>query len=141
LKRILLFFCLFLLFGCQSNEKHMTLLDDVSSISISKSAGYGGFNEQYVITTDNKAFISVFEDVLTHAKGKKQKVNIKEEKPDYDLRIRYENGETHGLHLVLGNKGERSRIMYIGHENNSFELLAEDTAILRDLLEDEKVIQ
>jgi len=93
------------------------------------------------MTIDKKAFISVFEDVLTRAERKKQKVNVNEEKPDYDLLIHYENGETHGLHLVLGNKGEKSRIMYIGYENNGFELLSEDTTILRDLLEDEKVIQ
>ncbi len=101
---ILLFsFCTLLLFACQSQEKEMMMLDDISSTSISKSSDYGGINENYIATIDNDTTISRFEEALKDAEGREQKVNVDTEKPDYDILIRYENGETHGLHLVLGN--------------------------------------
>ncbi|WP_185959637.1 hypothetical protein [Lentibacillus cibarius] len=34
-------FCALLLFACQSQDKQMTMLDDISSISIFESDGYG----------------------------------------------------------------------------------------------------
>lgn len=112
----------------------MTLIDNVSSIFISESGAYGGLNENYFTTIDQDAPISKFEEVVKNAEGKKQKVNVDEEKPDYDILVRYENGETHGLHLVLGNTGEKSRIMYIGHEQNGFDISPKDTKLLRDML-------
>ncbi|WP_198153600.1 hypothetical protein [Thalassobacillus sp. C254] len=81
----------------------MMMLDDISSTSISKSSDYGGINENYIATIDNDTTISRFEEALKDAEGREQKVNVDTEKPDYDILIRYENGETHGLHLVLGN--------------------------------------
>ncbi len=105
---LLLSFCTLLLFACQSQEKEMMMLDDISSISISKSSGYGGINENYIATIDNDTTISRFKEALKDAEGREQKVNVDTEKPDYDILIRYENGETHGLHLVLGNTGEKS---------------------------------
>lgn len=139
MKKILLsltlFFCALLLFACQSQDKEMTMLDDISSISLSKSVGYGGINENYIAKVDKYTFISRFEKVFKNAEGKKQKVNVNNEKPDYDILIRYENGETHGLHLVLGDTGEKSRVMYVGHENNCFDISPKDTKVLRDILD------
>lgn len=139
MKKILLsltlFFCALLLFACQSQDKEMTMLDDISSISLSKSVGYGGINENYIAKVDKYTLISRFEKVFKNAEGKKQKVNVNNEKPDYDILIRYENGETHGLHLVLGDTGEKSRVMYVGHENNCFDISPKDTKVLRDILD------
>ncbi|WP_060678635.1 hypothetical protein [Virgibacillus halodenitrificans] len=132
-----LFFCALLLFACQSQEKEMTMLDDISSISISKSSGYGGINENYIATIDKDSTISRFEESLENAEGREQKVNVDTEKPDYDILIRYENGETHGLHLVLGNAGEKSRVMYVGHENNGFDISPEGTEVLKDVLDNQ----
>ncbi|MCF3943905.1 hypothetical protein [Oceanobacillus alkalisoli] len=132
-----LFFCALLLFACQSQEKEMTMLDDISSISISKSSGYGGINENYIATIDKDSTISRFEESLENAEAREQKVNVDTEKPDYDILIRYENGETHGLHLVLGNAGEKSRVMYVGHENNGFDISPEGTEVLKDVLDNQ----
>ncbi|WP_240378196.1 hypothetical protein [Bacillus piscicola] len=132
---LLLSFCALLLFACQSQEEKMTLIDNVSSISISKSDAYGGLNENYFTTIDEDAIISRFEEIVKNAEGRKQKVDVDKEKPDYDILVRYKNGETHGLHLVLGNTGEKSRIMYIGHELNGFDISPKDTNYLRDMLE------
>ncbi|MFD2923175.1 hypothetical protein [Halobacillus naozhouensis] len=96
MKKILLLlslsFCVSLLFACQSQEKEMTLLDDISSISISKSDGYGGINEDYFTTIDKDTLISKFEEALKNAEGKKQKGDVDSENPDYDILIRYEDG-------------------------------------------------
>jgi major membrane immunogen (membrane-anchored lipoprotein) len=130
-------FSALLLFACQSQDKEMTILDDISSISISESDGYGGINENYVTTVDKDSIISRLEVAFKNAKGRKQKVDVDTEKPDYDILIRYENGETHGLHLVLGNTGEKSSVMYVGHENNSFDISPEGTKVLRSVLDNQ----
>ncbi|MYL57579.1 hypothetical protein GLW20_08680 [Virgibacillus halodenitrificans] len=138
MKRIILSlalsFCALFLFACQSQDKQMTMLDGISSISISESEGYGGINENYVTTIDKDTIISRFEEVFKNAEAKKQKVDVDTEKPDYDILIRYENGETHGLHLLLGNTREKSRVMYVGHENNVFDISPEGTKVLKGLL-------
>lgn len=77
----------------------------------------------------------VFEEVLHIAKGQKQKVDVINSKPDYDFLIHYENGNTHGLHLLLGNSGEESVFMYIGHENMGYIISPEDTSKLRNLVD------
>ena len=48
----------------------MTLLDNVSDISISKSNGYGGLNENYILSINREEAISRFEEVLKNAKEK-----------------------------------------------------------------------
>ncbi|PIC85927.1 hypothetical protein CSV72_11285 [Sporosarcina sp. P20a] len=130
-------FCALLLIACQSQDKEMTLLDDVSSISISESNGYGGINENFNTTIGKDAIISRIDDTFKNAEGRKQKVDVGTEKPDYDILIRYENGENHGLHLVLGNTGEKSRVMYVGNENSGFDISPEGTKVLRDVLDNQ----
>lgn len=131
---LLLAFCSITLIACQSQNEGVTLLDDVSGISISKSNGYGGLNEDYFLSIQDET-ISAFEEVLKNAKRKSQDVDVTYEKPDYDILVRYENGDTQGLHLLLGNQGEESVIMFIGHENNGYIVSAEDTNELRSVLD------
>ena len=57
------------------------------------------------------------------------------EKPDFDILIRYENGDTQGLHLLLGNEGDERVITYIGHEKYGYIVSPEDTNELRKLLD------
>jgi hypothetical protein len=132
---LFLSFCTLVLVACQSPSEEMTLLGSVSDISISESNGYGGLNENYFISINEAEDISSFEDVLKNAKRIKQDVDMTNEKPDYDILIRYANGNTHGLHLVLGNKGEESRIMYIGNEKNGYIISPKDTDTLRKLFD------
>lgn len=139
MKRILLLitlsFCTLLLFACQAEE--MTVLDNVSFISISDSDGYGGINEVSSKTIDSDVQILQFESILKNAKGRKQKVGVVKEKPDYDIVVHYENDGTHLLHLVLGGIGEKSRVMYVGYEDNGFDISPEDTKVLKDILENQ----
>lgn len=115
----------------------MTLLDNISSVSIAESDGYGRVNDNYFATIDKGALTLEFQKVLKNAEGKKQKVHITKEKPDYDIVIDYENDGTHLLHLVLGGKGEKSRVMYVGNENNGFDITPEDTEVLSEMLENQ----
>jgi len=54
----------------------MTMLDDISSISISECDSYGGINENYFATIDKDTFISKFEAFFKNAKCKKQKIDV-----------------------------------------------------------------
>lgn len=132
---VLLAFCSITLIACQSQNEEITLLDNVSDISISKSNGYGGLNENYILSINREEAISGFKEVLKNAKGKNQDVDVFNEKPDYDILIRYENGDTQGLHLLLGYAGDESVITYIGHEKNGYIVSPEDTNELRKLLD------
>lgn len=122
------------LVGCQSTKERMTLLDTITEVSISKSEGYGGLNENYSLTINKEETILGFEEVLKNTKGLNQEMDVTKEKPDYDMLLSYANGETQGLHLLLGNPGEESVIMFIGQEKNRFIVSAKDINELRKLL-------
>ena len=81
-----------------------------------------------------KTAISGFKEILKKAKGKNQDVDVINEKPDYDILIRYENGDTQGLHLLLGNAGDESVITYIGHEKYGYIVSPEDINKLKNIL-------
>ena len=132
---LLLSFCTLTLFACQSQSEEMKLLGNISEISISKSNGYGGLNEKYLVSINQAEAIVVFEEALQNAKEKNQDVDVTKGKPDYDILIRYENGGTHGLHLILGNAGAESIVMYIGHEKIGYIISPKDTNKIRKLLD------
>lgn len=70
---------------------------------------------------------------------KKQK--RKGEIPQYDILITYENSDTKGIHLYLGDEEERSVIMYIGHEDTVYYTSEEMTKQLRKIIvEKEKTL-
>lgn len=55
--------------------------------------------------------------------------------PQYDRLITYENSsDTKDIHLYLGDEGERSVIMYIGHENTAYYTSEEMTKQLRKII-------
>ncbi|WP_117170257.1 hypothetical protein [Paraliobacillus sediminis] len=132
---VLLAFCSVTLVACQSQYEGIALLNNVSNVSISKSNGYGGLSENYFLLINQEETLSGFEEVLKSVKGKSQNVDTTNEKPDYDILIRYENGDTQGLHLLLGNLEEESLIMYIGHEKNGYIVSPKDTNELRMVLD------
>ena len=123
---------LLLLIGCQSSKEEMTLFDNITKVSISKSEGYGGLNENYFASLNKKEMISSFEEVMKSAKRKN--VDVNKEKPDYDILVQYEDGNTHGLHLLMGNEGEQSVFMYIGNEDTTFYVSPEGTKKLRQVI-------
>ncbi|PFA68753.1 hypothetical protein CN378_05975 [Bacillus sp. AFS015802] len=140
MKKIVLSFlfivCSFALIACQNRVDEMKLADNVTDISISKSNGYGSLNENYILSINQEESITVFESVLQKAKKISQDMDLTNEAPDYDLLISYENGGTRGLHLLLGNPGKESLIMYIGHEKKGYIVSPDETKKLRTLLLD-----
>ncbi|WP_419392817.1 hypothetical protein [Cytobacillus praedii] len=103
--------------ACQTQQvEKMVLLDEkISEIKISESEGFGGMNEDIILSFQDKKSIDVFEKAITTAVKQPGKVDISE--PEYDVMVEYESdkGElpTHGIHLWLGKENEKSTFMYI----------------------------
>ena len=103
-----------LIVGCQNSDGNtMVLLDErVKEINVSKSNGVGDMNQDIILSFDDKESIKVFEKAIRTAV--KQKSNINESKPDYDVMVEYVGGfPTHAIHLWLGDEGEKSILMYM----------------------------
>ncbi|WP_062514459.1 hypothetical protein [Halobacillus sp. KGW1] len=132
-KVIGVFLVVLTLTACQSEDKQMELLGDVSLIEVSESRGYGGLNENHFTVLDQKETVSRFEEITEETVAVKQDIDVNGTKPDYDLLVRYENGETNGLQWKMD--GESSRLTYAGHESEAYELNAEETNQLLDMLE------
>lgn len=100
--------------ACQTEQAEtMVLLDEkVSEVKISKSNGFGEMNEDIILSFKDKKSLDIFEKAITTAIKQPGKADISE--PEYDVMVEYE-GElpTHGIHLWLGKKDEKSTFMYI----------------------------
>ncbi|RLL48408.1 hypothetical protein D8M04_03870 [Oceanobacillus piezotolerans] len=131
---LLIVFCGTTLMACQSLNKELRLFDNVSKISISNSNGYGGLNENYFDSIDQTEEVASFGNILKNTNVIYQKVDVKNEKPDYDILVQYENGDTHGLHLVFDNEREESIVTFIGHEEVVYIISSQDTIRLKELL-------
>ena len=128
---VLVIYCTTLLFGCQS-PKEMKLLGDIKEISISEFYKYGGINEEYFVSINQPESLLKFKEIVEDAE--KRDNNTSKEDPNYDLRIQYENGDIHMLHMLLGHQGQESVLMYAGHENRVFYISPKATAELRKIL-------
>ncbi|MFJ7976645.1 hypothetical protein ACIQZI_13225 [Peribacillus sp. NPDC096379] len=118
---ILMVICCLIFAGCQSPQAEtMVLLDEkISEVKISKSKGFGGMNEEFILTFKDKESLDIFEKAITTAIKQLGKVDIAE--PEYDVMVEYmaEEGElpTHGIHLWLGKENEKSTFMYIADDS------------------------
>ncbi|MCR1899645.1 hypothetical protein NSA47_11730 [Irregularibacter muris] len=128
---ILVIYCTTLLFGCQS-PKEMKLLGEIKEISISEFYKYGGTNEEYFASINQPESLSKFKEIVENAE--KRDNNTSKVDPNYDLRIEYENGDIHILHMLLGHPDQESALMYAGNENKVFYISSEATAELRKIL-------
>ncbi|VEF47605.1 Uncharacterised protein [Bacillus freudenreichii] len=128
---------LFLLAGCGSNQAEtMVLLDEkISGVKISKSKGFGGMNEDTLLSLKDKESLKIMEKAIVTAIKQPGKVDVSE--PDYDVVVEYESTEgelpTHGLHLWLGKKNEKSMFMYVT-DDSVYLTSIEMTKQLRELL-------
>ena len=103
-----------LIVGCQNSEGNtMVLLDEkVKEVNVSKSSGIGDMNLDIIFSFNDEKSIKVFEKAIKTAV--KQKSDINETKPDYDVMVEYDGGlPTHAIHLWLGEEGEKSILMYM----------------------------
>ncbi|QWU45038.1 MULTISPECIES: hypothetical protein [Bacillus] len=130
-KRILFLLCIFLIMtGCNSSNDKNVKKQNISKISISTFKGYGGLNENYFMCIEDKQIIKGINNLFNNTKKQKRSG----EKPQYDVLITYESGDTNGIHLYLGDEGDRSVIMYIGHEETVYYSSKEMTKQLRKII-------
>ncbi|CAM3211784.1 hypothetical protein FITA111629_10155 [Filibacter tadaridae] len=107
-----------ILVGCLSRTAEtMVLLDEkVSEVKISKSNGFGGMNEDIMQSYTDAESIKTFKNAITTAQKQIGHVDVSD--PEYDVMVEYTSAEegqlpTHGIHLWLGKKNEKSMFMYI----------------------------
>ena len=121
--------------GCQnSQENTMVLLDEkVKEINVSKSNGVGDMNQDIIFSFNDEQSIKVFEKAIKTAV--KQQLDIDETKPDYDVMVEYDGGfPTHAIHLWLGEEGEKSILMYMVGEGETYLTSSRATDQLRKLI-------
>ena len=124
-----------LIVGCQNSQGNtMVLLDEkVKEVNVSKSSGVGDMNQDIIFSFDDEESIKVFEKAIKTAV--KQKSDINETKPDYDVMVEYDGGlPTHAIHLWLGEEGEKSILMYMVGEGETFVTSSKATNQLRELM-------
>ena len=121
--------------GCQSSEGNtMVLLDEkVKAVNLSNSVNVGEVNPNIIFSYKEKDVIKVFENAIKTA-VKKQTTNI-EMIPDYDVLVEYV-GEypIHAIHLWLGEEDEKSILMYMVGDGETYVTSSKATNKLRDLL-------
>ncbi|GAA0288046.1 hypothetical protein GGQ92_003030 [Gracilibacillus halotolerans] len=120
--------------GCTNQEQTMDLLDEnIREINVSKSNGVGDMNQDILVSISDKESIKIFENIIRTAV--KQKSNNDAVKPDFDLMVEYEGDlPTHAIHLMLGEKGEESILMYIDSEGETYVTSSNSTDQLRELI-------
>ncbi|TSI02553.1 hypothetical protein [Lysinibacillus sp. BW-2-10] len=124
-----------LIVGCQNSEDNtMVLLDEkVKEINVSKSGGIGDMNQDIIFSFNDEQAIEVFEKAIQTAV--KQQSDSTETTPDYDVMVEYEEGlPTHAIHLWLGEEGEKSTLMYMVGEGETYLTSSKVTNQLRELM-------
>ena len=121
--------------GCQNNQENtMVLLDEkVKEIKVSKSSGVGDMNQDILLSFNDNHSIKVIEKAIRTAV--KQQSDINEIKPDYDVMVEYDDGfPTHAIHLWLGEEDEKSTLMYMVGEGETYLTSLRTTNQLRELI-------
>ena len=124
-----------LIVGCQNSQGNtMVLLDEkVKEVNVSKSSGVGDMNQDIIFSFNDEKSIKVFEKAIKTAV--KQKSDINETKPNYDVMVEYDGGlPTHAIHLWLGEEGEKSILMYMVGEGETFVTSSKATNQLKELM-------
>lgn len=130
----LIFLGIIVLAGCQLTQgETMVLLDEkVVKVELSPSNGIGDVNPEASKSFDDKKSIKVFENTIRTAVKKQVKVGPK---PDYDVIVSYgDRFPKHAIHLWLGDEDEKSTLMYMVGEGETYITSAKATNQLRDII-------
>lgn len=121
----------FMLSGCASNDFRT---DGIEEVRVSESDGFSSFHERDVITFDELEAIRVFEDMLREADEIPGVANVVG--PEYDIEIRFEDGETDRYYLWLNDDAKSASSLYDADDTNiGYRLPADVTEKLINLLE------
>ncbi len=127
--------CFSILVGCQNNQENkMVLLDEtIKEVNVSQSGGIGDMNQDVLHSFDEEQSIKVFEKAIRTAV--KQETVISDTKPDYDVMVEYDGGfPTHAIHLWVGEENEKSILMYMVGEGETYLTSSKMTNQLRELI-------
>jgi|SRR3954467_15920206 hypothetical protein len=121
--------------GCQNTQENtMVLLDEkIKEINVSKSGGIGDMNQDIFFSFNDEQSIKLFEKAIKTAV--KQQSDINGTKPDYDVMVEYDGGfPIHAIHLWVGEENEKSILMYMVGEGETYLTSAKTTNQLRELM-------
>lgn len=121
----------FMLSGCGSNDFRT---DGIEEVRVSESDGFSSFQERDIVTFDEPESIRVFEDMLREADEIPGVANVVG--PEYDIEIRFEDGETDRYYLWLNDDAKSASSLYDADDTNiGYRLPADVTEKLINLLE------
>ncbi|MGD6830605.1 hypothetical protein ACQCT5_00490 [Sutcliffiella halmapala] len=136
MKKVYVALVLTLLVGCQSPfGETMVLMDEpLEAVNISESKGRGDMNLDLLHSFSDKDTLEFWERAITTARL--QSGDGKLSNPDYDVMVEYKSDSdggfpANGLHLWLGEEGEKSYFMYI-EGDGVYETSAKVTEELQD---------
>ncbi|WP_417898141.1 hypothetical protein ABN702_18050 [Bacillus haimaensis] len=127
-----------LLVGCQSTfGETMVLMDEpLEAVNISESNGRGDMNLDLLHSFSDKDALDFWERAITTARLQSGDGELSN--PDYDVMVEYKTDSeggfpAHGIHLWLGDEGEKSYFMYI-EGDGVYETSAKVTEELRNYI-------
>ncbi|WP_214708678.1 MULTISPECIES: hypothetical protein [unclassified Exiguobacterium] len=121
----------FMLSGCGSNDFRT---DGIEEVRVSESDGFSSFQERDIVTFDESESIRVFEDMLREADELPGVANVVG--PEYDIEIRFEDGEADRYYLWLNDDPKSVSSLYDADDTNvGYRLPADVTEELIELLE------
>lgn len=112
----------------------MVLLNEkIEKVEVSHSIRAGDVNDEILMTFTDRTSIRTFERAITSAV--KKDVGVGESVPDFDILVGYEKGlPTHAIHIWLGEENEKSILMYMVGEGQTYVASEKMTNELRKLL-------
>ncbi|MFJ5765943.1 hypothetical protein ACIP9C_11280 [Lysinibacillus sp. NPDC093210] len=113
--------------ACQSNESV-----NISKVSISKSSGFGKVNADFFTVYKDKESLDIFNNAIASAVRREGIADMVE--PEFDLKVRYTDGNKQGYHLWIGEKGQKSTLMKVNDTHTTYSISEEITEQLIDLL-------
>ncbi|WP_128895421.1 hypothetical protein [Longirhabdus pacifica] len=126
-----------MLLGCQSDEDSFALKNEnVSSVSVSESTGFGEVNPDFFMTYEEGDVLETFKQIISSAVQEPGIVDIS--LSGYDMQYMYEDGTTQGYHLWINEAGEKSIIMNVENSNITYTVSEEMTSQLRELMKTEE---
>ncbi|CAG9620319.1 hypothetical protein [Sutcliffiella rhizosphaerae] len=122
-----------LLLGCQSKQVNELRAHEITSVSISESAGFSNFNTEFFITYEDENSLAFFEQLFTHAKKEQGVADMAD--PEYDMEVLYSNGDRHTYYLWAGSPGNQSVLMQLKDTHTIYTTSTEQTLQLLEMLD------
>ncbi|CAG9620320.1 hypothetical protein [Sutcliffiella rhizosphaerae] len=128
-----------LLIGCQNNQVNLLGSQDITSVSISASTGFGTTNTEFFVTYSDEISLTFFEQLLAQATKESGSVNMPN--PEYDMEVLYMEDENVTYHLWVGDSGHNSTIMKAEDTHTIYTISEDFTLQLIEMIEAKDTMQ